>query len=202
MALSLRGRELWPPGFVTSRRKLIGTFSLVCRRFTVCRPPRISPPPPSLIASSASISPRWLARSQRTPLYFELEPSSSSAVSARMMSRVGLEALALEPDQRVHEDRGHRLVVAGAAPVEVAVLLHQRERVGGPVLAARLDHVEVGQQQQRLARPRPPEARHQVALARRRRQHLDVVGREAGRAQAGRHGLGGPGVVADRVASC
>ena len=89
MALSLRGRELWPPGFVTSRRKLIGTFSLVCRRFTVCRPPRISPPPPSLIASSASIRLRWLASSQRTPLYLELEPSSSSAVSARMMSRVG-----------------------------------------------------------------------------------------------------------------
>jgi hypothetical protein len=43
-----------------------------------------------LIASPASISGRWLASSQRTPLYFDEAPSSSSAVSARIRSRVGV----------------------------------------------------------------------------------------------------------------
>ena len=37
-----------------------------------------------------------------------------------------------------------------AARVEVAVLLEQRERVDRPVLAPGLDHVEVGEQEQRL----------------------------------------------------
>ena len=74
--------------------------------------------------------------------------------------------LALEADHGLREDRRHVLDVARAPPVEVAVLLGQRERVERPVLAPRLDHVQVGQQQDRLPGAAAAEPGHQV-LARR-----------------------------------
>ena len=90
MALSGRGSELWPPGFFVSSRKLTLTFSAACSRSKIGRASRvISAPPPSFSAYSASIRARSCLSSQLTPFHGELEPSSSSAVRARIRSRSG-----------------------------------------------------------------------------------------------------------------
>src|SRR5437763_15774090 len=53
-------------------------------------------------------------------------------------------------DQAVGEDRGHRLVIAGPAPVKPAVLLDQLEGIAHPVLALGFHHIDVREQQDRL----------------------------------------------------
>ena len=95
---------------------------------------------------------------------------------------VGLEAFLGILDQVGDEDRRHRLVVDRAAAAEIAVDLLQLERIEIPVLALGLDHVDMGDQQERLARAGAAQPRDQVALARPRRHHLDVGGRNAARA--------------------
>ena len=58
------------------------------------------------------------------------------------------------------------LHVLGAAPIEIAVLFHEFERIGGPILAPRLDHVEVTDDQngaRRRAGPSPI-AGNQISL--------------------------------------
>ena len=76
------------------------------------------------------------------------------------MSRSGWKPSALEAQQS-GGDRGHALlVVERAAAVEIAVLLAEREGIARPVLAARLDHVHVRHQQDRLA---PGRARRRPA---------------------------------------
>ena len=105
-------------------------------------------------------------------------------------------------DEAVREDRGHRLVVADAARVEPAVFLDQLEGVALPVLALRLDHVDVREQQDGLDRA-VPAAQHgdQRAVFRRlrRRQDLRVLGRDSGREQVLLHRLGRLRAVADRA---
>src|SRR5580693_958670 len=66
---------------------------------------------------------------------------------------VGFETLPLHPDQGCDPDRSLRLIVTGAAAIEITILLVEDERVYGPVLALSLDHVGVGQKQQRPLRP-------------------------------------------------
>ena len=73
--------------------------------------------------------------------------------------------------------------------------------IGGPVLAPRLDHVEMADQQHRLVLARcravaPPGS----SCASFGPEHHDIRGRKARVAKALRHGLGGGGDVADRVA--
>ena len=63
-------------------------FSLTCTSFEIRVPPTDSPHPPSFRQSSASIRSRLFLSSHSTPLYGP--PPSSSAVSATMMSRSGL----------------------------------------------------------------------------------------------------------------
>ena len=97
-------------------------------------------------------------------------------------------------DERVEPDGRFGLVVARAARVERAVLLHQRERVAGPVLAFGFDHVDVRKQQDGLQFGIPPRIDDdETAL-------LGVVGRGEGmqvgvrntrRLQARGHALGG-----------
>ena len=60
---------------------------------------------------------------------------------------IGLEAFALVANQVRDPDRRLRLVVAGAAAVEVAVLLGERERIHAPVFALRFHDVGVREQQ-------------------------------------------------------
>jgi len=60
----------------------------------------------------------------------------------------------LEPAESIDEHRSHRLVVQGAATVEIAILLDQSERIAGPVLALGFNNVEMGDAQYRLQCPR------------------------------------------------
>jgi hypothetical protein len=58
-----------------------------------------------------------------------------------------------------------RLVVGGAAAVEVAILFDQHERIASPVRALRLHDIEVCEQQYRLGLGvRPIQSRDQPAL--------------------------------------
>jgi hypothetical protein len=80
---------------------------------------------------------------------------------------LGPEVLLPVADEVGDEDGGHRLVVAGAAAVEVAFALGELEGVETlrPVLPAGLDHVDVGEQKERLARARAAQARDEIPLA-------------------------------------
>src|SRR3954471_10893215 len=95
--------------------------------------------------------------------------------------------LLLQADQVGDELRCHRLVVAGAAAVEEAVLLDEGERIHRPVLALGFDDVEVGEEEERPVRAGAAEAEDQVALARIRSDDLHVRGREARRLEPRRH---------------
>ena len=56
----------------------------------------------------------------------------------------------LHADQQIGPDAGLRLVIKGAAAIEIAVLLDQLERAARPVFRLGGDHVEVAQQQHRF----------------------------------------------------
>ena len=112
---------------------------------------------------------------------------------------VGLVALLAVADEVGHELRGHGLVVGRPAPVEVAALLAEHEGIEGPVLAQRLHHVEMGEQQEGPAGPGAAQAGHQVALAGAGSQDLHVGGGKARGAQASGHRLGRGRVVPHRV---
>ena len=105
---------------------------------------------------------------------------------------VGPITLLFISDEVRDERRRREFVVGGAAAVVVAVFLGQFERVERPVGRKRLDHVEMSKQQDRLAGAGAAQSRHQIALARRRLEHLHVVARKAGGAQPCCHGVGGP----------
>ena len=77
---------------------------------------------------------------------------------------IRFEAFALIPDQIRNPDGRLRFVIGGSASVEVAVLFNELERVHAPVLALRLHDIDVGQQQNRLARAGSVVANHQVVL--------------------------------------
>src|SRR3954465_13919640 len=174
MALSFTGNELWPPGFVASRWKSWYTFSLACTSLVRYFPFRMLPPPPSLIANSASIRSLWFLTSHSAPLK---EPPSSSAVSARMMSRSGLNpsslsrirlAMNCEAIALPSLVQGHRLFGAGAAAVEETFFFDEGERIHRPVLAFRVDDVEVREEEEWLACAGAAEAKGQVFFPRAR----------------------------------
>jgi len=91
------------------------------------------------------------------------------------------------------------IVVAGAASVEPAVLLRQRERIERPVLAFRLDHIEVRQEDHGRLRPRPTVANGEVLIARLRADDLDVAFGKTGFAKPASQQLGCLGGVARRM---
>ena len=68
---------------------------------------------------------------------------------------IGPEALGAQAQQGGGDGDHALLVVERAAAVEIAALLAERERVARPILAARLDHVHMGHEQDRLAARRP-----------------------------------------------
>ena len=134
--------------------------------------------------------------SQSTP--FEVPPSSS-AVSARMMSRSGTKPSFLKRISVVSHDGVAVLHVLRAAAVVVAVFLHELKRIGGPVFAPRLDHVEMSDQQHRFVLAAAVQPDDQVLLAIVRPQDLHVAVGKSGVAKALRHGLGSGGHVAHRI---
>ncbi len=88
MALSRVGRELWPPGLVTSSQNGMCAFSaawMLCERRFPCA--SSSPPPPSFSPNSASIRARWFCVSQVAPLL--RPPLSSPQVSTIFSVRRG-----------------------------------------------------------------------------------------------------------------
>ena len=122
------------------------------------------------------------------------------AAGDRGLDRVARpEALFTQADQSVDVDRRHRLVVIGPAAIEIAVLLHQGERIAGPVAASGLDDVDMRQQKDGLGvRVGPVQHRDHATLARvvGRRDERDVLVGIAGRLQARAHPVGGQGAVA------
>src|SRR5579864_4660818 len=79
--------------------------------------------------------------------------------------------------------------VLSAASVEISVLLDELERVGSPVLAARLNHVEMSNEQDRFVRTRSVQAHDQVLLSIIRADDLNVSIGKAPIAEALRHGF-------------
>src|SRR5690606_10577815 len=76
-----------------------------------------------------------------------------------------LVALRAVAQQSIDENGGHRLVVHGAAAIEVAVFFDERERIAVPVLAIGFHDVEVREEQQGLERwLAAAQHRHEVAL--------------------------------------
>ena len=103
------------------------------------------------------------------------------------------------------EERGHQrgvgvLHVLRAAAVEVAVLLDELKRIGMPVGAQRLDHVDVAEKEDGLFLRGlgGANADDQVLLVRVGAEQLHVFGRKAGIEEALLHGLGAGGHAALR----
>jgi hypothetical protein len=142
-------------------------------------------PPPALVDRVRGVDERAVLREQEldavrvAPLLVGGEREDQVAL--------GRPPLALVAQQVGDEDRRHRLVVRRAAAEEVAALLVQRERVARPVGAVGGHHVEVREQQDRLARraaagraAAPAVAHDEVPLRRlpRRHEQLHVRRRE------------------------
>ena len=125
------------------------------------------------------------------------EPVDAVEIAAFFVGReredqiaVGDEAFLLQPNHVGDELRRHRLVVARAAAIEPAVLLEKGERIERPVLALRLDDVEVREEQQRPPRAGAVIADDEVVLARIGAEEVDVGVRKSRRPQPRGHRLG------------
>ena len=79
---------------------------------------------------------------------------------------VGAISLLLESQERGDQNGRPILDVLRAAAVEVAVLLHEGERIHRPVFALRLDDVEMREQEDRLFPTRPAKPRDKIAVLR------------------------------------
>ena len=85
MALSFDGREEWPPGLVTSRRKFCETFSEASTVWTKGLPLASSwPPAPSLSAKAASIRSRLFLARYSAPLNAPLVSSPQVSASFKV----------------------------------------------------------------------------------------------------------------------
>jgi len=109
------------------------------------------------------------------------------------------ESLVAHANEIDDPDRGHRLVIAAADTVEVAVLFEKIERIEGPVFPLDLHDIEVGQEQQRRTVTGAAISDHDVALAGGGCEHLHIFFGEASCQQTVRDGFGGGGVVAHRI---
>ena len=102
----------------------------------------------------------------------------------------------------------HVFVVARAARVKVAVFLDELERIGGPVRALRLDHVDVGDEEDRLPLAGAAQPGDQIPALRCRFEGLNIGCREARRRESRGHRLrslvgvpdGGGGVDLEKLA--
>ncbi len=121
------------------------------------------PPPASvLMANSAFATQGWSAMS-----FVVTIPVSSSPTKANTRSRDGCMFPGAKAQDRGHQRSDARLVVRGAATVENAILLEQRERIALPVFRTRIDDVHVRRKQDRPAASLPRHAHdHRLRLAR------------------------------------
>ena len=88
--------------------------------------------------------------------------------------------LLLEADERRHQNRIVHLHVLRAAAVEVAVFLDELKGIGGPVVALRLDDVEVADDEDGLVGSGSPQASDHVAFGIVWPEHLNVRGGKSG----------------------
>ncbi len=103
------------------------------------------------------------------------------------------EALPLHADQGGEHQGVVALHVLGSAGVVVAVLLDELEGIGGPVAGVGLDHVQVADEQQRLAQALAVQADNDVALGGvvGGGEHVHIGGSETRGQGAPGHRLGG-----------
>ncbi len=101
---------------------------------------------------------------------------------------VGDEALLLQPHQTGQDGGVRSLHVRGPAPVEVAILLGQREGGQRPVIGLGLDDIQMPDPQDRLAQALAAQAGHDIDLVRVHGigRHLQIPAGEAGGLQPGR----------------
>ena len=113
---------------------------------------------------------------------------------------VRTEAFALQAEEGLDQDGVGLLHVLGAAAVEVAVFLgDELEGIGGPVVAARFDDVEMADEQDGLLAACAVVAHDEVLLAVVGAEQLHVRGGKAGVEETLLHGFGRGGDAADRV---
>ena len=108
-------------------------------------------------------------------------------------------AFLLEADQRGDHDGVAVFHVLRAAAVVVAVFLDELKRIGGPVLAACFDHIEMSDEQHRLVLAAAVQTHHQILLAIVGPEDLHVAVGKSGVAKTLRHGFGGGRNIADRI---
>jgi len=113
-----------------------------------------------------------------------------------------LEPFPLQANQVGDELRGHGLVVARAAAVEPSVLLAEDERIERPVLALRIDDIEMRKQQHRALCAGSAVPRDEVELVGRRAEQQDVGIREAGGPEPRGHCFGSLGHAAGWCVGC
>src|SRR5712691_7346421 len=106
-----------------------------------------------------------------------------------------------EPDEIGDEDGIAFFHVIGSAAVEITILLDELERIGGPVLTMRLDHIEVADEQDGLAISHTAETRDEILFPLVRAGHPDVAFRKPRVTQAAGHRFRRSGHVADGVRS-
>src|ERR1700735_4734051 len=106
---------------------------------------------------------------------------------------------AAKTDQCGDQDRVRRFHVLRAATVEIDVPLKELERIDGPFLASRFDHVEMTDQKDRPAGARAMKAGHQVGFSWIRAHDLRVDGGKTCVTKSLGHGLRSGTDVAGRV---
>ena len=84
------------------------------------------------------------------------------------------ETFLLITDEISDEDCGHRLIVRSAAAVEVTVLFEKLERIDRPIFALGFDHIEMGKQEEGLARACAAQASYQVSFSRLWSQQMKI----------------------------
>ncbi len=116
------------------------------------------------------------------------------------MVRRGRDVLTAHAHHEIDPDRGHGFVVRRAAAVEEAVFFHQGERIALPILAARVHHIDVSEQEHCALARGSAQGGDQIAVVRAAfgHDHAHVALGIAGGAQVRGHGFGGARAIAVR----
>ncbi len=138
------------------------------------------------------------------------EPVSAVELAAFFVGRerqdqvaLRLISLAMQAQESLHQRGVGVLHVLRATAVEIAVLLDELKRVGGPIGAQSLDHVYVAKKKDGLfcRRSGSAEADYEILLALIGPEQANVLGRETSVEEAPLHGRGRGGDIALRRVS-
>ena len=109
------------------------------------------------------------------------------------------EALFLQANKVGDQDGVTFFHVFGASAVEIAVFFEKCEGIGSPVLAKRLDNIEMADKQDRFALPGASKAHHEILFAVARPGNVKIIFGKPCVAKSLGHGFGGGGYVAHGV---